>query len=81
MGLHNLYGNADIIIKIKSLGLRWVGHVAWMKDGRRACKLLLGKPEGQRPCCRPKNGWEDNIIWDMKGVNYEVFEKYLPRIE
>ena len=46
---HNLYGNADIIRMLKSYRLQWAGYVAWMGDGRRAHKLLLGKPEGDVP--------------------------------
>ena len=34
--LHNLYGNAEIIRKLKSHRLRWSGHVQRMGDGRRA---------------------------------------------
>ena len=47
MELHNLYGNANIIRMFKSRRLQWAGHVAQMGDGRRAHKLLLGKPEGE----------------------------------
>ena len=42
---HNLYVNAGIIRTLKSRRLRWAGHVARMGDGRKAHKLLLGKPE------------------------------------
>ena len=69
--LHNHYGNADIIRTLKSRRLRWAGHVARMEDGRRAQKLLVGKPEGKRPRGRPKMRWEDNIIRDLKEVGYE----------
>ena len=33
--------------------------------------LLLGKPESKRPRGRPKIRWENNIIWDLKEVEYE----------
>ena len=42
-----------------------------MRDGRRAYKLLLGKPEGKCPLGRPEIRWEDNIIWDLKELGYE----------
>jgi hypothetical protein len=29
-------------------------------------RILLGKPEGKRPLRRPRRGWEDNIIMDLK---------------
>ena len=34
-------------------------------------KILLGKSEGTRPHVRPKIRWEDNIVTDLKVVNYE----------
>ena len=34
-------------------------------------KLLLGEPEGKHPPDRPKIRWDDNIIWDLKEVDYE----------
>ena len=75
--LHNLYGNADIIKTLKSRGLRWAGHVARMGYGRRAHKILLEKPEGTHPCGKPKISWEDNIITDLKEVDYEGVWKTL----
>ena len=75
--LHNLYRNADIIKTLKSRRLRWAGHVARMGDGRRAHKILLGKPEGTRPRGRPKIRWEDNIIRDLKEVDCECDWKTL----
>ena len=42
-----------------------------MGNGRRAHKILLGKPEGTRSPGRPKIRWEENIIGDLKEVNYE----------
>ena len=63
MELHNLYGNADITT-LKSCRMWWVGHIAQMGDGRRAQKILLGKPEEMRSHGRLKIRWEDNIIRD-----------------
>ena len=42
-----------------------------MGDGRRAHKLFLGKPKVMHPCDRPKIRREDNIIWDLREVDYE----------
>ena len=56
---------------LKSHRLRWAGHVAWMGDWRREHKFLLGKPDGKRPRGRSKINWEDNIIWDLKEVDYD----------
>ena len=42
-----------------------------MRDGRRSHKILIGKPEGIRPRGRPNIRWENNIIRDLKEVDYE----------
>ena len=46
---------------IKSITMRWAGHVARMEEGRRAFKTLTGKPKGKRPLGWPRRRWEDNI--------------------
>ena len=42
-----------------------------MEEGRRALKILTGKPTGKRPLGRLKRRWEDNIRMDLEevGVN------------
>jgi hypothetical protein len=44
--LHNLYSSPDIIRMIKSRTMRWVRHVARMRETRNAYRILVGKPEG-----------------------------------
>ena len=36
-----------------------------MIEGRRAFKILSGKPIGKRPLGRPRRRWEDNIRKDL----------------
>ena len=67
--LHNLYAYGNprtcIIRILKSRRLQWgggKGHLAWMGDGRRAHKLLLGKLEGSYPHGRPKIRWKGNNL-------------------
>jgi hypothetical protein len=43
--LHNLYSSSDIIRQIKSRRIRWAGHVALMREERKVCKVLDGKPK------------------------------------
>jgi hypothetical protein len=38
----------NIIRMIKSRRMRWAGHVARMGEKRNVCRILLGKPEGNR---------------------------------
>jgi hypothetical protein len=47
--LHNLYSSPDIIRLIKSRRMKWAGHVARMREGRKAYRILVGKPKGKRP--------------------------------
>ena len=48
--------------------LRWAGHVARMEKGRRAFKILTGKPTGNRPLGICRRRWKDNIRRDLKGI-------------
>jgi hypothetical protein len=62
--LHNLYSSANIIRMIKSRRMKWTGHVGRMEAKRNACRILVGKPEGERPLRRPRRRWVDNIKID-----------------
>jgi hypothetical protein len=48
--------------------MRWVGHVARIGEGRKLCRILLGKPEGKRPLGRPKCKWVDGIRIDLREI-------------
>jgi hypothetical protein len=51
---------------IKSRIMRWAVHVARMGEERGVYRVLVGKPEGQRPLGRPRRRWTDNIIMDLQ---------------
>ena len=42
--------------------------MARMDNGRGVHKVLVGKPEGNRPVGRPRRRWEDNIKLDLQEV-------------
>jgi hypothetical protein len=42
--------------------------VARMEEGRGVYKVLVVKPEGNRPLGRPRRRWEDNIKMDLQEV-------------
>jgi hypothetical protein len=46
---HNLYSSPDIIKKINSRRMRWMGHMAHMGEERYMYRVLMGKPVGRRP--------------------------------
>jgi hypothetical protein len=66
--LHNLYPSPDIIGQVKSRRIKWAGHVARMGEKRIVYKILVGKPEGNRPQGRPRCRWEDGIRMDLREI-------------
>jgi hypothetical protein len=48
--------------------MRWAGHVARIGEERGVYRVLVGKPEGNRPLGRPRHRWEDNIKVDLQEV-------------
>jgi hypothetical protein len=49
---------------------RWASHVARMGEKGNAYRLLMGKPEGNRPLGRPWRRWVDNIRMDLGEVGW-----------
>jgi hypothetical protein len=73
--LHSLYSSLNIVRVIKSRRMRWVGHVAYMEEGRGVYRVLVGSPKGKKPLRRPRHRWEGNIKMDLReigtdGVNW-----------
>jgi hypothetical protein len=50
---------------MKSRRMKWAGHVARMGEKRNVYRLLVGKPQEQRPLGRPRRRWIDNIKMDL----------------
>jgi hypothetical protein len=62
--LHNeelsvLNFSPNIFRMIKSIRMRWAGHVACMGEKTGIYRILVGKPEGKRPLGRPRRRWKD----------------------
>jgi hypothetical protein len=53
---------------IKSMMIRWAGHVARMREKRNAHTILVGKPEGKGPLGRSRRRMEDNIKMDLRVI-------------
>jgi hypothetical protein len=66
--LNYLYSSPNIVQVIKSIRMRWAGHVARMVEGRGVYRVLVGKPEGRRPLGIPRHRWENNIRMDLQEV-------------
>jgi hypothetical protein len=72
--LHNLYSSPNVIRQIKSRRKRWAGHVTCMREERKVYKVLVGKPEGNRPLGRPSHRWEDGIRMDLREIGWGSVE-------
>jgi hypothetical protein len=69
--LHNLYSFPTIIRMIKSSRRRLAGHVARMGEKRNVYRILVRKPEGNRPLGRPRRRWVDNIKMDLRDIGLD----------
>jgi hypothetical protein len=67
--LHNLYSSPHR--KFKSRRMKWEGHVARVGEKRNAYKILVGKPEGNRPLRIPRRSWVDNIKMDLREMGWD----------
>jgi hypothetical protein len=64
--LRNVYTSLSIIRTVKPRRVRWAQHVTGMGEKRNAYRLLVRKPEGNRPLGRPRSRWVDNIKWILE---------------
>jgi hypothetical protein len=69
---HNyLYSSPRIILVTKSRRMRWARHEARTGERRSAHRILVGRPEGQRPLGRLRGRWEGNFTIDLQEVGGE----------
>jgi hypothetical protein len=54
--------------------MRWAGHVARRGEKRNVYRVLVGKPEGNRPLGRPRRRWIDNIKMDLPEIGVSVVD-------
>jgi len=59
--LNDLYPSPIIVRVIKSIRMRWAGHVAHMGEDRGVYRVLVGKLEGKRPLGGPRSRRVNNI--------------------
>jgi hypothetical protein len=71
--LYDLYSSPNIIRVIKSRRMRWAGHEARMGEGRGACRILVGRPEGKRPTGRPRRNGRIISKWIFKKWDGEAW--------
>jgi hypothetical protein len=61
--LYDLYYSTNFIILTKSRRMRRAGHVARNGERRCAYRILVSKPEGNRPLARPRRKWGIPLRW------------------
>jgi hypothetical protein len=69
--LHNLYSSPSIITMIKSMRMKWAGHVARMGEKKNAYRILVGNPKGNRPLGRLRCRWVDNIKMYLREIGWD----------
>ena len=67
--LRSMYRSPNMVRVIKSIKLRWAGHVARMEKWRSAFKILTAKPTGKRPLRRPRRRWAGSIRMDLEEIS------------
>jgi hypothetical protein len=72
--INDLYSSSTIVRVLKSRRMRWVGHMARMGERRGMYRVLVGKPEGERPLCRSRRRREDNIKMNLQEVGCWVMD-------
>jgi hypothetical protein len=55
---------------MKSMIMRWAGHVARMGKERNVYRVLVGKSEGKSPLERPRRSWEGGIKMDLIEIGW-----------
>jgi hypothetical protein len=51
--------------------------VVGVGEKRNAFRVLVGKPEGQRPLGRPRHRWEDNIKINLRETEWVLWSGFI----
>jgi hypothetical protein len=71
---HTLYASPNIVRIMKSRRMKWIGHVARMREMRNACKILVGKLERKKLVGRSRHRWKANITMIVMEIGSEGVE-------
>lgn len=64
--LYELYNDCSITSFIKSMRIRWAGHVVRMDDERVVKRVFDGNIQRSRPQGRPRKRWIENVEGDLQ---------------
>jgi len=74
--LNDLYSSLNIVRVIKSIRKVWARHAARMGERRGVYRVLVGKPERERPLGRTRRSREYNIKMYHQEVGFGGHELY-----
>ena len=72
--LYDLYCSANIFREIKSRRKSWAGHVALTVGRRVTDRVLMGKPEGNRPLGSSECRWKKILKFMFKNWKREAWD-------
>jgi hypothetical protein len=79
---YRIYKEMDLVTAIKTLRLKWLGHVNRMEDHREPKRALQGIPGGGRRRGKPRKRWLDDIEGDLRKMKVKRWRrKTLDRTE
>jgi hypothetical protein len=64
--LKKLMRGEDIFKYIRAQRIKWWGHLNRVEKQKQARKITEWNPIGITPKGRPKNGWENEVLNDLK---------------
>jgi hypothetical protein len=73
--LMKLYGDLDIVLFIRIIRLRLIGHVNIMDNKRMVYQVFVNKPQGSRTMGRPETRWWDCVYGDVTKCKIRKIEK------
>ena len=72
--LRDLYSSPNIIQVIKSIRMKWAGHVTRVGKRKVAYGILVGKSEEKRPLGWRSHRWKDDIKMGLKELGWESMD-------
>jgi hypothetical protein len=64
--LHNGRASTNNSRVIKSRRMRWARHVARVCEVRNGYRILVGKPEWNKPLGKARRRWKSNLKWTIR---------------
>jgi len=60
------YISPNNIRVVKSIRMKWTGHVACMGERRAAYRFWAGKPDGESLHGKPRRRWKDKYFQELR---------------